>query len=236
MDKAELKITLLKKLMFASSLTYSELHKITDNHDLFNYHLRELVTKGLVQKKESKYSLTQPGRQQVALMEEDGMYQEQFKVSMFINIFRQHRGKWQMYLHRRKKHPHYDYIGAVTGKLHWGQSLEDNLKRELEEELTIVPINYDLVGVHREIFHDEAGAEVGDGVFFVISVTKWEGNPIKMNIEGEYFWCNIDEILKLDKIFRKAFATWIPFHKKYLENPAKFKQQVIEQGQDRLGF
>lgn len=222
--------------MFVASATYTELHSVTENHDLFNYHLRELVTKGLVEKDANAYSLTTLGRQQVALMEEDGKYQKQFKVSMFINMFRKYGGKWQMLLHRRKKHPHYDYIGAVTGKLQWGQSLEQNLVRELSEELGITPKRFDVVGVHREIFHDESGKEVGDGVFFVISVTEWEGTPIEKNIEGEYFWHDIDRILELDKIFRQAFTTWIPFHKKYLAKPGSTTQQVIEEGKDQLGF
>jgi ADP-ribose pyrophosphatase YjhB (NUDIX family) len=236
MNEAELKHAILNKLMFVPTATYSELHEITENHDLFNYHLRELVNRGLIAKEKSSYTLTTQGRQQVALMEEDGKYQKQFKVSMFINMFRKHNGKWQMYLHRRKKHPHYDYVGAITGKLKWGDSLESNMTRELQEELGVKPLKYDVVGVHREIFHDEQGERVGDGVFFVISVTEWEGVPIEKNIEGEYFWYDLDKILDLDKIFRQAFTTWLPFHKKYLRKQGKCAQQVVEEGKDLLGF
>ncbi len=222
--------------MFSPSLTYGELHKASGNHDLFNYHLRELVAKGLILKNGSSYSLSSEGRQQVSLMEEDGQYQKQFKVSMFIDLLRYHEGNWQMLLFRRKKHPHYDYIGAVTGKLKWGESLEHNMRRELQEELAIVPTEFKVAGIHREIIRNETGEIVGDGVFFVIFVTKWEGSPNSQNIEGEYFWHDIDKIFELDKIFRKGFETGLPHIKEFLANPTAFTPYITEPDEEKLEY
>lgn len=236
MTEAEVKKAILQKLMFVTSIHYGELQKITENHDLFNYHLRELVTKGFVKKEDSSYSLTELGRQQVALMEEDGQYQRQIKVGMFIDIVREHEGKWQMLLHRRLKHPHYGYIGSVTGKLHWGESLKDNLVRELQEEVHIIPTAYSTIGVVREIFRNEQGEKVGDGVYFVITVTKWEGTPEEKGIEGEYFWHDIDDILNLDKIFRTGFERGLPYLRKYIKSPSDFIPYVIENDDDKLNY
>jgi len=222
--------------MFSSSLSYGQLHKITGNHDLFNYHLRELVSKGLVVKTDSTYSLTQHGRQQVALMEEDGQYQKQFKVGMFINLFRKHKGKWQMYLYKRLKHPHYGYIGDVTGKLCWGESLDDNLKRELMEELGIVPTKYIIAGVNRNLFRNEAGDVVGDGVFISFYVTTWTGEPKSKNMEGEYFWHDLDDVLSLEPIFREGLEYGIPKKLAYLEGKSPYSPFIVEHGADKLKY
>jgi len=236
MNEAELKHTILNKLMFVPSATYGELHAVTGNHDLFNYHLRELVNRGLVAKEKSTYSLTGQGRQQVALMEEDGKYQKQFKVGMFIDLFRKYKGKWQMYLYKRLKHPHYGYIGDITGKLKWGESLEDNLKRELQEELDIVPTKYDIAGMNRNLFRNETGEVVGDGVFISFYVTEWTGEPQSKNIEGEYFWHDIDDILNLEPIFREGLEFGIPKKLAYLEKTEKLIPFIVEQGADQLKY
>jgi DNA-binding HxlR family transcriptional regulator len=99
----DLKNKILNELMFKESTTYGELEKITDNHNLFNYHLKELQTKGLIEKQGKRYALSLEGRKVVALMEEDGKYQKQIKVSMFIDIIREVDGKHQMLLYKRLK-------------------------------------------------------------------------------------------------------------------------------------
>jgi ADP-ribose pyrophosphatase YjhB (NUDIX family) len=236
LNDLDLRNSILKELMFKKNSSFSELEKITDNHDLFTYHLRELQTKGFVVKKDKCYELTQIGRQSVAFMEEDGKYQKQIKVSMFIDLIRVVNGKYQMLLYKRLKHPHYGFIGAVTGKLKWGDTLEENLKRELDEELGIVPLEYTNIGVAREIFRDELGEKVGDGVFFIFVVTKWRGVPAESSIEGEYFWCDIDEILNLDKIFRSGFENGLPKIKEFLKSRESFSPYIIENGTDKLEF
>jgi len=236
MNDAEIRLAILNKLMFSTSISYGELQKVTENHDLFNYHLKELVAKKLVSKNASTYSLTEAGHQQVALMEEDGKYQKQFKVGMFINLFRKEKGKWQMLLYKRLKHPHLGLIGTVTGKLRWGDSLHDNLCRELEEELGVVPTTYEIIGTAREIFRNNDGEKVGDGVFFIFYVTKWTGTPNEKSIEGEYFWHDIDSILGLENIFREGFESGIPHMKQYLDDRENFSPYVVENGEDKLRF
>ncbi len=236
MSDMDVKTAILKRLMFADKILYSDLHKVTENHDLFNYHLRELIARGLVVKADKYYSLTEAGRQQVSLMEEDGKYQKQIKVSMFIDLVRWRNGKPQMLLYRRLKHPHYGYIGAITGKLQWGTSIAENLERELMEEIGVVPTKYSLIGLHKEIFKNEKGEVVGDGAFFVIVVTEWEGEPRLKSIEGEYFWHDIDDILNLEKIFRGGFEYGLPRLQQYLASPETATSYIFENSEDRLAY
>lgn len=234
--EAELQKKILNKLMFVQDAKYSELEALTDNHDLFNYHLRELTSRDYIEKKGSTYSLTSKGRQYVAFMEEDGQLQKQIKVGMFILLVRQNNGVTEMLLHKRLKHPHYGYIGAVSGKLKWGDSLDDNLARELKEELDVVPTEYKLTGVIREVFSDENSEKVGDGVFFEFIVEKWEGTPTEKNEEGEYFWYEIDKILELENIFRTGFEKGIPHIKKYLQDKTRNYKYLIENGTEGLKY
>lgn len=220
--------TILNKLMFAKKLKYSEVHDIFDNHDLFNYHLRQLVEKGYIEKKKSYYYLTAKGKQTVSHMEEDGEYQKQFKVGMFIDVVRKKGTKQQLLLHKRLKHPHYGYIGVVTGKLRWGESIEDNAKRELMEEVGIEAKSPEIIGVVREVFRDKSNKKVGDGVFFVIVVEDWKGDIAEKGPEGEYFWYDIDAILSLDDIFREGFESGLPLLMNYLKDRKNYSPYIME--------
>ena len=216
--ETELQRAILNKLMFSNGLRYSQLHEVTDNHDLFNYHLRFLLSKKQIIKENNLYVLTEEGRKIVGYMEEDGQMQGKFKIGIFIDIIRKKGKIYQQLLHKRLKHPHYGYIGAVTCKVKWGESIEDNLKRELMEEVGIVPEKWSIVGVVREFFLNENKEKVCDGIFFVIVVEEFDGEPELKSIEGEYFWYDIDKILGLDKIFREGFENGLPHIKKFLKD------------------
>lgn len=220
--------TILNHLMFSDGFLYSDLHKLFDNHDLFNYHLKELQKKGYVKKEGQTYVLTTQGKQTVGFMEEDGQYQKQFKVGMFIDIIRKKDDHHEMLLYKRLKHPHYGYSGAVTGKLHWGESLEENMQRELDEELGITANTHTVIGAVRELFSNKDGETVGDGIFYVIVVDTWTGKPSSSSNEGEYYWCDIDKILDLDKIFRSGFEKGLPHLRRYLENPTVYTPFIYE--------
>lgn len=232
----EMQVEILREMMFGKEMKYSEIHKFTDNHDLFNYHLKKLIQGKYVEKGEKQYSLTQKGKQFVSHIEEDGTAQKQFNVGMFIDLLRKHEGKYQMLLHKRLKHPHYEYIGAVTGKLKWGESLKDNAIREIKEELGVEANEIKVIGVVREIFKDKDMNIAGDGVFFVIVVEEWKGEVAEKSDEGEYFWCDIDKVLNLEKIFRKGFEVGLPHLYRYLEDRNSYLPYVVENGAEGLEY
>ncbi|MBD3329672.1 NUDIX domain-containing protein [Candidatus Dojkabacteria bacterium] len=226
--KNKTQIAIIHKLMFVQKLKYSELHEVTDNHDLFNYHLKELQKKGLILKKDSQYLLSEKGRQFVHHMEEDKTIQAKFKVGLWMDVLREHKGHWQMLLHRRLKHPQYGWIGSVTSKIQYGSPIADNITRELKEEINITPQKFDVLGAVRCFFKDKEDKVVGDGVFYSIAIPDWTGELRFKNIEGEYFWYDIDKILELDKIFRTGFELGLPHLNKYLKKPDSYTPYLIE--------
>lgn len=221
-------LSILNRLMFAEKLKYSEIHEVTDNHDLFNYHLKQLVKKDYVKKQGSIYSLSEKGRQFVHHMEEDKTIQGKFKVGLWMDVLRKHKGKWQMLLHKRLKHPQYGWIGSVTCKLGYGERMDESIERELMEEIQIKPLKINKLGVVRCFFRDKTEKMVGDGVFYCIAVPKWEGNIRYKNIEGEFFWHDIDKILELDKIFRTGFELGLPHLNRFLKSPKNYTPYIIE--------
>jgi ADP-ribose pyrophosphatase YjhB (NUDIX family) len=237
-SKQTIRKLILSRLMLASEAKYSELQKDITNHDLFNYHLRELQKNGYVTKNNNGcYVLTPMGRQQVALMEEDGSSQKPFKVGLFISLIRRKGNSYQMYLFTRLKHPHYGYSGDITGKLKWGDSLQVNLQRELEEELGIQATKFDMLGVFKKTFRDEGGRIMGEGVYFQFVVTEFVGTPANKSPEGEYFWCDLDKILSHKEIFRETLELSLPKIRQYLtRNQAPIEQFVIEQGPEKLKY
>ncbi|MBN1618123.1 NUDIX domain-containing protein [Candidatus Dojkabacteria bacterium] len=233
---SKMQIEIMRKMMFSGELLYSKIHEVTENHDLFNYHLRELVKNGYLEKNQKSYSLTKKGKQFVSNMEEDGTLQQQFKVGMFITLVREKRGKYQMLLFKRLKHPHFGYIGSVTGKLKWGQSIEDNAIREVKEELNIDVSKVKIVGVDREIFRDKDMNPVGDGVFFDVVIEEWSGTISEKSVEGEYFWYDIDKILELDRIFSKGFELGLPHLRRYLKDRKNYMPYIVENGTEGLDY
>ena len=128
-------LLILKNLMFKKSSSYSEIQPEGTDHDLFNYHLKELMSKGFIEKIGSDYELSQKGRNLVSLMEEDSSLQKQFKVGVYISMTRKNtEGNYELLLYRRLKHPHYGIVGTVSGKVKVGETLIETVKRELLEQ------------------------------------------------------------------------------------------------------
>ena len=56
-------MNILRELMFHKNMSYTTLSEACKDHDLFNYHLKELSNKGYILKNNRGYALTDQGKE-----------------------------------------------------------------------------------------------------------------------------------------------------------------------------
>jgi mutator protein MutT len=87
-----------------------------------------------------------------------------------------------------------------------GETLEQTLARELEEELGITPVEYRLIGVVRE----PSPAVQGEASHHIYLVTKWDGVPrnLTQDEHSELAWVRLDEVDRLELAVRADAAVF----------------------------
>jgi ADP-ribose pyrophosphatase YjhB (NUDIX family) len=200
---------ILKRLLFNQSLRFSDLRikDLTSKH--FNYHLQELVKLDLIRKNEKGYELTILGKEYVAKVDTDNMHIEsQPKVNVGVLVERINKSGEKEYLcTKRLKHPYFGKVGAVSGKVRFGEQLEETARRELFEETGLTG-DFQMAKVIRKIAFkydpekkEPTNEAVQDQVMFLFFVTNPNGEFKAKIKEQENFWLTYDEILKREDLF-----------------------------------
>ncbi len=136
---------IINRLSQASELRFSELKPTQLESNSFMYHIKQLITSGYVEKTESGYTLTPTGLTYVdGLSLKSSKPRKQAKILSVI-VLKNSKGEY--ILARRKYQP---FIGTLLfpgGKQHYGESPEDHVVRELQEQfgLTGAPVRRGLV-------------------------------------------------------------------------------------------
>ena len=98
-----------------------------------------------------------------------------------------------------------DKYNGVGGKLEPGETIEQGMIRETQEEIGIIPTNYTLRGVIRFVEYYKGNPVTEDTHIFVAD--SFEGEPIETD-EMRPYWFDIDKI-PYDKMFPDD-KTWLP--------------------------
>jgi ADP-ribose pyrophosphatase YjhB (NUDIX family) len=191
---------LSKCSFFPSGAKYSELAIKDIDDDLFNYHLQQLVKVGLLSKNDKIYILTEKGKSLVTNIDEVSKeVPPKYKVSVYMCVVNDD----SILLHRRLKHPQFGYVGLPSGKIAYGERILDTANREFNEE-THLDTTFQIIGNLRQIRRNASGQVIEDGVFYVCFANKFTGTLQESFQEGENFWCKINEVGKIEKLFKPS--------------------------------
>lgn len=187
---------ILRELLFHNGTNFASLNKTDLTSDHFTFHLKKLVADGLVEKKATKYYLTQQGKVLAGTLDVDSLQIETWgKASVAVTAKKEIDGVPHYLIQQRLKEPFYGYYGFINGKVRYGDTSEDTAIRELQEEtgLTGTPI-------HLCVYHKLRGPDrqhvTLDNYFFVYLVKDPIGE-LQDTAEGKNFWKTAAEIRAL---------------------------------------
>jgi len=202
---------------------YSQIRPNDIDNDLFNYHLQQLVKKDYLKKENTLYSLTEKGKSLITNVDDDiESTPPSFKVSIYACPVINNK----VLLHRRLKHPQYGYVGLVAGKIKYGENVLSTAKREFLEE-TDLTADFKVIGNLRQIRKNEKGKVIEDGIFYVCFTAKVTGELRQRDKEGEYFWVELKEVNKIDKIFKPSLEIILDEVKKRISGKISWDSTFI---------
>lgn len=195
---SDIQLKILTKLLRAKGLRYSEAQIREIDNDLYNYHLKFLVSKGFVEKKDNRYYLSNKGKKYVQKMDVSGDVKKYFKLTVLPYVVRTYKGRRQILLQRRLRHPYFGDIGTVSGKVHIDEKVEEAARRKLGEE-TGLEADFKLLGVVRKIRRDKEGTVIEDSLYHVCYGENPTGKLVSINNYGENFWTDFDAAIKYQR-------------------------------------
>jgi len=131
---------ILGKLLYAESLTYSEMRPAGVESNHFAYHLDQLVHAGIVGKHNKQYALTPQGLALVDRMSQAKVVDRlQPHILTIIDVT---NDQGQTLLYERKFQPYIHKLGFPLGKTHLEETIMAAAERELYEKtgLTGIPL------------------------------------------------------------------------------------------------
>lgn len=194
----QIQMQILKKLLFAEFLTYTELRPDNIENNQYSYHLDELLKQSLVEKTKNGYCLTMTGKESANRMDTDSkLVKKQAKVSVVCCAFRMYDGNQQVLIYTRQKQPFYGNQGFLSGKVEYGEQILTAASRELEEETGLVG-RAELVGIrHYRVFSTEQKL-LEDKIMFFCKFDSPNGELFPGD-EGLYEWVDMDDVRKYIK-------------------------------------
>jgi 8-oxo-dGTP pyrophosphatase MutT (NUDIX family) len=197
-DLHPVQFEILKFLLFKRASQFSQLNTLDLPTDHFNFHLKALVTKGLVDKRGTKYDLTTKGKEFGNRLDTDGVgIERQAKVTTLIVCI----DKDKYLIQQRLKQPYFGYYGFFGGKIKYGDTPLETVIRELKDETGLTAKKMTLVVLKHKMDYSKTGELLEDKYFFIFRAEGIKRKLIKEFEGGKNLWLTKEEILKLPNLF-----------------------------------
>src|SRR5260221_866362 len=120
-DLHYIQLNILRKLLFSSSLRFSELRPKDIENNLLTFHIDQLIRDKLIEKVDDKYQLTQKGKEFANRMDTDKVeIKPQGKIGAIECCIRNTGDELEFLAYTRLKHPFYGSQGYSSGKVQYG--------------------------------------------------------------------------------------------------------------------
>lgn len=181
---------IVKLLTKSHGLKFNEIVIKGLESEHMNYHLKKLIEFKFVEKLDDKYVLTDKGKDYCNLLDDNvEIIEKQPKTSIIIRAVRKNsKGEVEFLLTKRLRHPYFGKVGKISGKVRFGEKLEEAAARELFEETGLIAQSYTLESIYHKIRNREDGTCVQDVIFYTFFVTGIGGDFISLTPHQENLW------------------------------------------------
>lgn len=195
---------ILKVLLFREYARFSDLNAEKIPSDHFNFHVKKLLDENLIEKTDDGlYKLTVKGKEFANRFDADSAtmaIERQAKLGALVICSKTENGVPKYLIQQRLKQPYYGYYGFITGKIKWGETIEETAQRELAEEsgLSGTP---KLAYIRHKMDYAQTGDLLEDKFFFAQIVRDPTGVTKQEFDGGRNLWLTKQEIQNLPDLF-----------------------------------
>lgn len=195
---------ILKVLLFKEQARFSDLNAEKLPSDHFNFHVKKLLDQNLIEKtSEGLYRLTAKGKEFANRFDADSpamTIEHQAKLGALVVCAKNDSGAVKYLVQQRLKQPYYGYYGFITGKIKWGETIEEAAKRELLEETGLSGKPQLAYVRHKMDYADNH--DLLEDKFFFAQVVRDPAGTLKQQFDGgRNLWLTKQEIAKLPDLF-----------------------------------
>lgn len=184
---------ILSSLKNANVLRYGEMKPSDIDNDLYNYHLQQLVKKGLVDRYEDGYTLSKEGVQYVADPYADIDSSDSFfKFNVITIVSRVADGCLEILNQKRLSNPSYGKIGVPGGVVKKEEPVLVAARRKLEAETGLLA-EFRLLGIERRVLY--RGGVLFSDMLFPIAHADYYTGSLQDTDFGENMWVGIEEAI-----------------------------------------
>jgi len=187
-DLHKIQMLIIKELLYKPNFRFRDLNISGLTTDHFSYHINTLVEQGLVEKLNSRYCLSIKGKKFAGSIDTDSAtLEKQPKVSVLIITEKSFSGTKKYLWQRRTKEPYFGYWGFFTGKVRFGETVQEACARELKEESGLEANIRHLFVLHEMVYSFD-GDILEDKYFNIMYCTDIQGKLLEKTLDGENKW------------------------------------------------